>query len=44
MKKQSSITARATVSALFLTVSVVLVVLAVNINVLNSGVSGTLRA
>src|SRR5713226_2675949 len=45
MKKiSSSITARATIGALFLIISVALVVLAVNINVLNNGVSGTIRA
>ena len=40
----SSVTGRAALSALFLTISVGLVVLAVNINLLNNGVSGTLRA
>jgi hypothetical protein len=46
MKKSSSlVTARATISALFLITSVVLAVLAVNINVLDiNGVSGTIGA
>jgi PKD repeat protein len=45
MKKHStSTTGRAALSALFFTISVGLVVLAVNSNVLNDGVSGTLRA
>src|SRR4051812_20780218 len=39
-----STTGRATLSALFLLLSVVLIILAVNSNVLNDGVSGTLRA
>jgi PKD repeat protein len=45
MKKHStSTTGRAALSALFFTISVGLVVLAVNSNILNDGASGTLRA
>src|ERR1700682_64937 len=40
----SSITARTTAGALLLVFSVLLVVFAINSNVLNNGVSGTLRA
>jgi hypothetical protein len=43
-KHSSSITARATLSALLLTISVLLIVIAVNINVANNGVSGALQA
>src|SRR5688572_10533786 len=43
-KHSSSITARATLSALFLTVSVFLVIVAVNSSVLTDGASGTLQA
>src|SRR2546426_1743598 len=43
-KNSSSVTARVTTGALFLIISVALVVLAININVLNNGVSGTIGA
>jgi PKD repeat protein len=43
-RHSSSLTARATLGALFLTISVFLVFVAVNSSVLTSGVSGTLQA
>jgi hypothetical protein len=45
MKKNSTaVAARVTTGTLFLVISVALLVLAININVLNNGVSGTIRA